>query len=213
MTLGAFEMIPLEIARAYCVFAADGVLPYPLSLKGVTDETGKLLEQRHMSIEQATTPEKAFLISDLLRSVVENGTAKTLRNWGISFPAAGKTGTTNDFRDAWLVGYTPDILALIWVGFDNGDPVYLSGGLAALPIWADLVKSIPQYVSGRWFKPPKGIVRKEICIDSGMPAAPGCPRTVKEYYLSDNAPDKECTIHGSQLPFEKWFRRIKEFAE
>ncbi|MFZ2633394.1 MAG: PBP1A family penicillin-binding protein [Desulfosalsimonadaceae bacterium] len=213
LALGPFEMIPLEIARAYCAFAADGVLPYPLSLKETMDEEGKLLEQHHMNIERAISPEKAFLVTDLLRSVVEGGTAKSLRSRGIWFPVAAKTGTTNDFRDAWFVGYTPDILALIWVGFDNGDPIYASGGSAALPVWADLIRSIPQYVSERWFMVPPGVAQKEICRGSGMLARPECPDTIKEYFLTENAPRKECTLHESRPILEQWFRRIEKLVE
>jgi penicillin-binding protein 1B len=213
MALGSFEMIPLEIARAYCVFAADGALPYPLSLKKVVDESGVLLEQRHMNILQATSPEKAFLVTDLLRSVVDGGTAKTLRDKGIYFPVAAKTGTTNDFKDAWFVGYTPDILALVWVGFDNGDSIELSGGIAALPIWAELVAAIPQQVSEKWFKAPAGIVQKTICEESGMLAKPGCPQTVNEYFLADNAPKGTCRLHGDDNAFESLFKRIMEFGK
>jgi penicillin-binding protein 1B len=220
LALGPFEMVPLELARSYCAFAADGMLPYPLSLKEIMDEKGNLLEQHHMNIKRATSPEKAFLVTDLLRSVVDSGTAKSLRGRGVWFPAAGKTGTTNDFRDAWFVGYTPDILALIWVGFDNNDPVYASGGRAALPVWADLIGAIPQYVSNTWFIAPPGIVQKDICRESGMLAKEACPDIIQEYFLTGNAPQKVCTVHESQpLPlleksfFEKWYKRIEEFVE
>ncbi|MGE5841141.1 MAG: PBP1A family penicillin-binding protein, partial [Deltaproteobacteria bacterium] len=120
IALGAFEVVPLELARAYCAFAADGVLPIPLSLKEVVDEKGQALERRHMSVETVTTPGKAFLITSMLKSTVEQGTARSLKEMGIRFPAAGKTGTTNEFKDGWFVGYTPEIMALIWVGFDDG---------------------------------------------------------------------------------------------
>ena len=213
LALGSFEMIPLELARAYCAFAADGVLPYPLSLKGIMDEKGKILEQHHMNIERAISPEKAFLVTDLLRSVVEGGTAKSLRSKGIWFPVAGKTGTTNDFRDAWFVGYTPDVLALIWVGFDNGDPVYASGGSAALPIWADLIHAIPQYVSDSWFMAPPGVVQKEICRSSGMLAGPECPDIIKEYFLTGNAPLKACTLHATRPFIEGWFKKIEKLVQ
>jgi len=218
LALGPFEMVPLELARAYCAFAADGMLPYPLSLKEIMDENGNLLTQHHMNIERATSSEKAFLVTDLLRSVVAGGTAKSLRSRGIWFPAAGKTGTTNDFRDAWFVGYTPDILALIWVGFDNNDPVYASGGSAALPVWADLIRAIPQYVSDTWFIAPPGVVQKDICRESGMVAQDACPDPIKEYFLTANAPRKTCTMHESQPLFEdsffeKWYKRIEEFVE
>jgi penicillin-binding protein 1B len=110
------------------------------------------------------------------------------------------------------VGYTPDILALVWVGFDNGDPVNLSGALAALPIWADLVSAIPQYVSETWFKAPAGIVQKEICRESGLLAESGCPEKTREYFLTDNAPKDYCNLHGSQNPLKNWFKRIKELG-
>ncbi len=208
MALGAFEMIPLEIARAYCVFAADGVLPYPLSLKKVTDESGTVLEQRHMNIVYATSPEKAFLVTDMLRSVVDGGTAKSLRDKGIYFPVAGKTGTTNDYKDAWFVGYTPDILALVWVGFDNGDPVGLSGAMACVPIWADFMDHIPQYVSEKWFKVPEGITKLKICTQTGMMAKAGCPEVMEEYFLKDQAPDVFCNAHGEESQFDVLFKKI-----
>ena len=133
LALGAYEVIPLELARAYCTFASDGVEPYPLSLKTLVDENGNVLEQRHMIIQNIISPAKAYVMSDMLRSVVTEGTAKSAKNMGITFPVAGKTGTTNDYRDAWFVGYTPDLLVLVWVGFDNGESVSAEGAVAALP--------------------------------------------------------------------------------
>ncbi|MCJ7810037.1 MAG: PBP1A family penicillin-binding protein, partial [Desulfobulbaceae bacterium] len=106
LALGASEVIPLELARAYCSFAADGLLPVPLSLREVSDENGRSLNQRHMKVEQVTSPSKAFIMNSLLHSVVAEGTAVSLKNLGISQPVAAKTGTTNDYRDAWFVGYT-----------------------------------------------------------------------------------------------------------
>ena len=83
-------------------------------------------------------------------------------------------------RDAWVVGYTPNILALVGVGFDNGDPIGTTGSRAALPIWSDLMKAIPQYVTGEWFKPPPGVVRKLVCAESGKLAVKGsCPHPVE----------------------------------
>ena len=111
LALGAAEVIPLELARAYCAFAADGLLPYPLSLKEVSDEKGSVLDRRHMTVERVTSPEKAFIMTSMLRSVVTEGTARSLERMGVTFPAAGKTGTTNDFKDAWFVGFTPALTA------------------------------------------------------------------------------------------------------
>jgi len=108
-------------------------------VKAVIDEKGRVLEQRHMTIERVISPARAFIITSMLQSVITGGTARSLKQMGISFPVAGKTGTTNDYKDAWFIGYTPDILALVWVGFDDGDSIHATGSAAALPIWVDLI--------------------------------------------------------------------------
>ena len=205
LALGAFEVIPIELARAYCVFAADGMLPYPLSLKDVTDENKKLLKQKHMNIERLTSPAKAFIISSMLRSVTTEGTARSLISRGISWPVAGKTGTTNNFRDAWFVGYTPDILALVWVGFDNQDSIFSTGSAAALPIWADLMNSVPQYVSENWYKMPPGVLIETICSESGLLAHKGCPESMEEIFLKENVPTVLCPIHNKPGLFRRLF--------
>lgn len=212
IALGSFEIIPLELARAYCPFAADGVLPFPLALKQILDDRDNMLEQRHMSIREVTTPEKAFIMSSLLQSVVEKGTAGSLKEMGINFPVAAKTGTTNDYRDAWFVGYTPEILALIWVGFDDGASIYASGSSAALPIWADLMNALPQYVSGRWFRTPAGVVQRLVCSESGQPAEEDrCPFPIEEYFLADHVPEDGYPIHGDGDSFGRIIHGIKDF--
>ena len=117
---------------------------YKSSNRGLGHENGKILKRRHMTVEQVIPPSKAFIMNSLLNSVVVEGTASFLKRLGIGQPVAGKTGTTNDSRDAWFVGYTPDILAMVWVGFDDGTSMRGTGASAALPIWADLMKNIPQ---------------------------------------------------------------------
>jgi penicillin-binding protein 1B len=195
MVLGAQELTPLMLARAYCVFAADGVLPFPLSVSSVVDEAGNVLERRHALIERVISPAKAYLMSDMLRSAVESGTGRSMRSYGVDWPVAGKTGTTNETRDAWFVGYTPNILAVVWVGFDNNDPVHATGARAALPVWADLMKALPQYVSGEWFVEPPGIEKHTVCKSSGLLAGECCPDTLEEIFLSENAPKEICDQH------------------
>ncbi|MCP5052536.1 MAG: hypothetical protein GY940_35535, partial [bacterium] len=146
------------------------------------------------------------------KSVVTNGTARSLYNKGILFPVAGKTGTTSNFKDTWFVGYTPDILALIWVGFDNGDSIHATGSGAAMPIWADLMRAIPQHISGTWFKMPPGVVKQVICRDSGLLAVPDrCPEPVEEFFLTENQPAKACPIHRPAGLFKKIREEVENF--
>jgi penicillin-binding protein 1B len=215
LALGAMEVIPLELARAYCVFAADGLLPVPLSLKEIGDDHGQVLNRRHMAVEPVTTPAKAFLINSMLSSAVAEGTARSLKRMGIGQPVAGKTGTTNDSRDAWFVGYTPEILALVWVGFDDGTSMRGTGASAALPIWADLMRRIPQHLSGAWFQRPEGIVDRVICADSGQLAVTGrCPQPVRELFLQDLVPTDPCPLHQPpRSRLQKFFEEVKEFVD
>ena len=209
LALGAFEVLPLEMARAYCAFAADGILPYPLSLKDVVDETGQVLQRTHINIEQVITPAEAFLITSMLQSVVTDGTARALAKWPIDFAVAGKTGTTNDFKDGWFVGYTPDLLALVWVGFDHGESIRASGSASALPIWANLVAAIPHISTGASFHRPEGIVAHTVCSKSGQLAVRSCPEPINEHFLADRPPDEKCPLHHQRGTMEKMFDAFK----
>jgi penicillin-binding protein 1B len=214
LALGSYEVIPLELARAYCAFADDGMLPLPLSVKQVVDEGGNIVERRNMSVQRVTTPAKALIIDSMLRSAVEEGTGRPLRNMGIDFPVAGETGTTTDFRDAWFVGYTPDLLALVWVGYDQGDSLPGPSSEIALPIWADLANEIRDHFSGEWFKIPHGVVTAEICIESGQLAVPnGCPKTRREFFLEENAPKEPCPLHRGANPLDRIIKGVRDFLK
>jgi penicillin-binding protein 1B len=215
LALGAMEVIPLELARAYCAFAADGVLPAPLALREISDAEGQMLDRRHMAVDEVVPADKAFLINSMLNSVTVQGTASSLKRLGIHPPVAGKTGTTNDSRDAWFVGYTPEILALVWVGCDDGSSMGGTGASAALPIWADLMRRIPQYLSGAWFQRPSGIVDRVICAESGQLAITGrCPQPVRELFLEGLAPTESCPLHRPpRNPFQKFYEEVKEFVD
>jgi penicillin-binding protein 1B len=209
LALGAFEVVPLELARAYCIFAAGGTATFPLALKAVSDGDGNLLEQRHLTIERKITPQKAFMMNTLLRGVVENGTARSLRNRGIYWPVAGKTGTTNNDRDAWFIGYTPDILALVWVGFDNGDSIHTTGSSAALPIWADLMRSVSHHVSENEFRMPNGIIKRRVCADEDNPVmSAACSSSYDEYFLKDNGSGRSSGQNAHPNFFKKIIKGI-----
>lgn len=214
LALGAFEIIPLELARAYCVLASGGIRPYPLSLKDVVDERGQVLKQSHIQLKRLISPATAYVMTDLLRGVVGQGTARRLAGWDIASAVAGKTGTTNDYRDAWFVGYTPELLALVWVGFDDGTPIGVTGGAAALPIWAELVQALPQYDAGTDFAVPPGVVHRRVCSQSGLLAEDRrCPEPIREVFLEGQAPEAPCRLHPGRDPLRRMIDGVRELFE
>jgi len=135
-------------------------------------------------------------VHTLLRGVVQRGTASRLKRMGLGY-VAGKTGTTNDYRDAWFVGYTPDMVTTVWLGFDHGAPLRLSSGEAAIPIWGAYMGAIPHDRGEP--RPPKGVTFRDIDPDTGMLWEDGCPGPVHEVFLKGTAPTHHCPsgIFGS----------------
>ena len=131
----------------------------------------------------------------MMRSVIDEGTGAAARAHGFALDAAGKSGTTNDLRDGWFVGFTPELLTVVWVGFDDNQPLGLSGTQAALPIWTTFMS---RALAGRPDKPfavPPGIVFAEIDRDTGQLAGPLCPRLFREAFVSGTEPVQVCDVH------------------
>jgi len=141
LALGSAEVTPLEVAVAFSALANGGVRTRPLAVKQVLDQNAQVLEKRDVRVEKVINPQVAYMMNDLLKGVLDRGTGAMARRWGFTRPAAGKTGTTNDYKDAWFVGYTPDLLAVVWVGYDGPSKIGLSGAEAALPIWTEFMKT------------------------------------------------------------------------
>ena len=198
LALGSFEATPYEMATAYNVLANGGLKVEPVTITRVADDKGRVLEQHHAPVpERVVREEAAFLVVDMLRSVINEGTAASARGLGFTADAAGKTGTTNDYRDAWFCGFTPDLLAVVWVGFDDNTPVGLSGTKAALPIWVDFMKAATSGTKPSPFPPaPEGIVYVTIDKDTGLLAGPRCPSTRDEAFVAGTEPREMCGVHG-----------------
>ncbi len=198
IALGSFEATPYEMATAYNVLANDGLKVEPVTIMRVADERQRVLEQHRAPVpERVVRPESAFLVTDMLRSVINEGTAASARSLGFTADAAGKTGTTNDYRDAWFAGFTPDLLTVVWVGFDDNTPVGLSGTKAALPIWVDFMKSAYGGQKPAPFPPPpEGIIFVEIDRDTGLLAGPRCPNRRSEAFVAGTEPREICNAHG-----------------
>ncbi len=193
LVLGAAEVTPLEVAVAFSTVANQGQRVTPLVVKRIINREGETLERRAVQVEQVIPPEDAYMLTHLLEGVLERGTGHGARQRGFERPAAGKTGTTNDFGDAWFVGYTPDLLAVVWVGFDIRESLGLSGGQAALPIWTEFMKraTAGHLVSG--FTPPPGVTLVPIDRRTGCRATPYASAVIEEAFYSGEEPNESCS--------------------
>jgi penicillin-binding protein 1B len=202
LALGAVEVTPLEVAVAFSTLANNGVRTQPLAVKQVIDPHGRVLEKRDVRVEKVLSPQTAFLMNHMLKGVLDRGTADIARRWGFTRPAAGKTGTTNDYKDAWFVGYTPDLLAVVWVGFDNQTKLGLSGAQAALPIWTEFMKQATAGTPITDFVPPPGIKIVEIDPLSGQLATPNCSYVVREAFIEGEEPTSTCPLHPGSTTWQ-----------
>ena len=157
IVLGSAEITPLEMVSAYGVFASGGMRAEPFAISRVETREGEELVGEVPVFKRVVSPAEAFILTHMLQGVFENGTARSALRLGFERPAAGKTGTTNEYRDAWFIGFTPDLLAGVWVGFDGDALLNLSGGRAALPIWTSFMMSATAGEPERPFIPPTGV--------------------------------------------------------
>jgi penicillin-binding protein 1B len=212
MTLGAFEATPLELARAYLPLANSGQRPPAVvAVHAVRDRDGDVTPNDAAEPLSVITPAEAYLMTSLLDGVIQSGTAAAARGLAPSGTLSGKTGTTNDGRDAWFVGYTPRLLVAVWVGFDGGDTHGLSGAEAALPIWIDFMRETMATYPQPAFVVPSGINFAAIDLTNGLLANPACPLQARETFLAGTEPPP-CQEHGgfgNQL--YDWWRRFREW--
>ncbi|HUE31139.1 MAG TPA: hypothetical protein VMR79_09690, partial [Verrucomicrobiae bacterium] len=145
--------------------------------------------------ERVLDPGVAYLVTHLLEGVIDRGTGRPARAAGLTGSAAGKTGTTDDTRDAWFVGFTPEVVAGVWVGLDGGGPTGLTGAQGALPIWTDFVRATSGEASEQDFPVPDDIVWREVDPASGELATAGCPESRHEPFLVGTEPTEPCRLH------------------
>ncbi|HEY7700081.1 MAG TPA: PBP1A family penicillin-binding protein, partial [Vicinamibacteria bacterium] len=195
LVLGSFEVTPLELATAYAVLANGGKRVEPRFFTSIEDSSGRNVAENRSRSHAVVSEESAYLVTDMLRTAVDSGTGREIRSRGLAVDVAGKTGTTNDTKDAWFVGYTPELLTVVWVGYDDNRELGLSGAEAALPIWARFMKAALAGRESDRFLPPAGIVAAEIDPATGKRATKSCPRRVREVFRRENAPREVCTFH------------------
>ncbi len=202
LALGSSEVIPIELVSAYGIFANQGVKVEPISITRIEDRFGSLIYKTPVKRNEVLSRATAYIMTNLLESVVNGGTAGRLR-WKYQFskPAAGKTGTTNNFTDAWFVGFTPALTAGIWVGLD--DPQISlgrgeSGAVAALPFWAEFINRVYQSldIADETFLQPADVIRLQVCEESGNLASNYCPKILDEIFNIKYHPTEMCTLHS-----------------
>lgn len=201
IALGGLErgVSPLEMASAYGTFANAGTHMPAHGILRVTEADGTVLDEAAYEGEEAISPAVAYLTTDLLKGVISRGTGKAAK---IGRPAAGKTGTTQEYRDAWFVGYTPHLSAAVWVGHPEGQlemkDVHgrkVTGGSFPAEIWAAFMKKASEAYPSSDFERPKGLTTAKVCSETGLAATDFCPETVSALLLSGTTLD-ECALHA-----------------
>ena len=213
VALGAYDMTPIEVAAGYTAFANGGTRAEPIFLRSVVASDGAVVEKVTPQTRPVLDPRVAYLVTSVLEDVLNHGSAISLRARGFTLLAAGKTGTS---RDGWFAGYTPDLLCVVWVGFDDNRELGLSGAASAAPIWAEFMKRAEPLVSlgaePADFTPPEGVITVNLDPQTNEWATPECPEHQEEVFIAGTEPTQFCHLHGSHsiadLPPISWLARI-----
>jgi penicillin-binding protein 1B len=213
LALGALEVTPIDLAAAYIPFAGGGLRPGAIrSVRAVYQADGSPAAVADDAAPSAViTPAEAYLMTSMLQGVISKGTARAAQSLAASGDIAGKTGTTNEGRDAWFVGYSSRLVAAVWVGFDDNAPHGLSGSAAALPIWTQFMKQALDAYPAAAFTVPAGITTASIDTSNGRLAGESCPHTAREIFLTGTEPEA-CTEHsGITYRVESWWNRVRDW--
>jgi len=198
VALGSSSVSLMEITAAYGAVANGGIAVQPTAVRSTRDRQGDIVWNAVPDRQQATSPQGAYVLTSLLEGVIRRGTASKAKVIGLPGAVAGKTGTTDGYRDAWFVGYTSDVVIGVWVGFDDERPLRLTGSQAALPIWMDLARRvIPPNVPA--FMMPPGVVTRNIDPKTGQLATFQCPEQVLEVFIEGTEPSVYCEVHGGGI--------------
>ncbi len=220
LALGTNEINLLELTNAFGCLAAEGMRAEPIAILRIEDRNGNALEEYREYHEEVLGADISYIITDMLTSVVDevDGTGAAARAYGLDIPVAGKTGTTDEYTDAWFIGYTPEIVIGVWTGFDERKTMGngMTGARAALPIWVETMKAAYPTNRGPAFRMPDNIVEELICEESGLLGTPYCPKVHREIFVAESEPARQCDIHRvSQydlLDKEKDFRELDREA-
>jgi membrane peptidoglycan carboxypeptidase len=196
ISIGAGEVTLLEMTSVYATFADGGVVRSPYAIDAVVNSQGQVIYQHTPRPQRLMSRAVAYVMTGALRGVLQYGTGKSAARMGLDFPAAGKTGTTEDYRDAYFIGYTRQLVCGVWVGFDQPQDIGLPGADAALPAWVEFMRDSVRQPDLGFGPPPPGITMATIDPTSGGLATPSCPRVATLPFLSGTEPTQPCRLHG-----------------
>jgi len=204
LALGTSEVTPLELTTAYAALANGGIWTRPVPVRAVLDRAGDEVWAPKKESRRVLRPETAYMATILLEGPVIYGTAASIRSqYGFMRPAAGKTGTTDDENDAWFMGYTPQLVAGVWVGCDRTRRLGLSGTQAAVPIWVRFMEAAHRHLPVRDFTAPPGVVEVWIDAQTGYRAGPDCPRVMRVAFVQGTEPRTVCPAFHAPSLFEE----------
>ena len=215
LALGSCEVNLLEMVNAVGTIANLGERIEPVMIRKITNKDGTLIEVNNPLPERRLSAQTSYVMTSIMESVVNGGTGYHVRDY-YKGPAAGKTGTTNNYSDAWFVGYTPKYACGVWAGYDNNNRMFkdATGGFISAPIWGEFMARIDSLPDENFAKPSSGIVTCRICSETGLLARQHCPNSVEEYYVAGTEPEDSCETHvfRERFEFQDDFERIDESA-
>jgi len=213
LALGTSEVIPLELVASYATFSNNGVYVKPVSIIKIEDKTGNVIYRHRSEHKEVLSKESAYIITDMLQDVMRRGTGYPVRrDYKFYGPAGGKTGTTNDFTDAWFIGFTPHLVAGVWIGFDDPSLTLgngMAGGVAALPFWGQFVKTVYDSLDfpHAEFKEAANVLRIKICKETKKLCTEYCPEKIEELFNAKFKPTETCDVHVGPTQGSKTRRR------
>ncbi len=201
LALGSGLVTPLDLTAAYAVFPGMGYRSQPRGLISIEDADGDQVEYVHLKRQQVLSEQVAYQMVSMLQDVTRRGTAASLQRQGLPMEVAGKTGTTNDSRDAWFVGFSSSVVVGVWIGFDNPQTIRsdASGSRIALPIWADFMRRTAQRLAADPFPRPPKLRTELMCSVSYHRALDGCPSYVEYFKPGDDIPTQLCELHTGSM--------------
>ena len=201
LALGSGLVTPLQLTAAYAVFPSLGYRVRPRGLIEVHDAGGDLLHRTNIETEQVLSPQVSFQMLTMLEDVIDRGTGASARTLGVHGAVGGKTGTTNDYHDAWFVGFNSAVVAGVWVGYDQPTRIRAggTGARVALPIWADFMRRTAQRLPAQAFEPPGDMRSEDLCHLSYLRPVEGCPTYTEYFKEGDDIPSRLCTIHQGNI--------------